>query len=387
MIEKEQYDYIILGSGLSGMMLAFRMAKDPFFQHKKILLLDKELKKSNDRTWCFWHSGTSDWEKVISKKWNTIAFKSPPFSEEIKLSPYSYNKIESRDFYTYCLAVIDQAANITVKTESVLKLQEQRDFVTVITDQSRYVGQKIFSSILPKERLENQTQYPVLQQHFIGWFIKTKAPFFNPEVATFMDFTIPQRGNTRFMYVLPTTTTEALVEYTLFSEDLLQDVAYEAAIKDYLQQHNLPEYELVAKEKGCIPMTAFPLERYNTSNLMHIGTAGGWTRGSTGYTFNYTDTYSDKLIAFLKTESDFTKFIIKDRFRWYDRIFLEVLYRRNELGASLFATMFQKNEIGKIFRFLDGESTLREDLSLIWSLPKKEFITAFLNQFKRNERF
>ena len=60
----------------------------------------------------------------------------------------------------------------------------------------------------------NQKRYPVLQQHFMGWFIKRKRHIFDDSVATFMDFNLPQNGNTRFMYVLPIDKKTALFEYT-----------------------------------------------------------------------------------------------------------------------------------------------------------------------------
>jgi len=40
-----QYDYIITGSGASGLMLAYRMANDSFFDNSSILIIDKEKKK------------------------------------------------------------------------------------------------------------------------------------------------------------------------------------------------------------------------------------------------------------------------------------------------------------------------------------------------------
>ena len=89
-----------------------------------------------------------------------------------------------------------------------------------------------------------QNEYPVLQQHFVGWFVQTKEPVFTAEKPTFMDFSVAQKGNTRFMYVLPTSATEALVEYTLFSANLLPKAEYETAIKDYLQQLGVTSYTI-----------------------------------------------------------------------------------------------------------------------------------------------
>ncbi len=374
---QQEYDYIILGAGLSGLMLACRLADDDYFNSKKILILDSSKKNKNDRTWCFWKTGLGYWDTLVSKKWSHIIFKSNKFSEKIELAPYAYNKIEGKDFYAYCFEKLSSATNITFKTERVIQFNETDKGVALLTDAGEYRAKKVFTSILPKERLKKQKHSQVLQQHFIGWFIKTEQPVFNAEAATFMDFSIPQRGNTRFMYVLPTSPNEALVEYTLFSEHLLNDEEYEAAIKDYLAESGIEKYSIVQTEKGCIPMTDYPFERHNTKNIMHIGTAGGWTRGSTGFTFNYSDKLSQKLIEFLKAETDLSKFKLNDRFRWYDKLFLDVLYRRNDLGSGLFAAMFQNNKIDLIFRFLDAESTIAEDLKLIWSLPKKEFVKAF----------
>ena len=44
-----------------------------------------------------------------------------------------------------------------------------------------------------------------------------------------------QKGNTRFMYVLITSENEALLEYTLFSKNLLSKGEYEAEIQNILK--------------------------------------------------------------------------------------------------------------------------------------------------------
>jgi len=371
------YDYIILGAGLSGLMLAKALVSDPCFKDKSILILDKSEKNTNDRTWCFWSENTQEWDAIISKKWESILFKGENVEAEIPLKNYSYNKIEGIAFYESVLKMLQNSKQVTFKTEAFQNLTETKNGVEITTSQSTYTASKVFSSILPPERLKNQTKYPVLQQHFIGWEVRTQEHVFDPEVTTFMDFSIPQSGNTRFMYVLPTASNKALVEYTLFSEHLLPDAEYEAAIEDYMEALGASEYEVTATEKGCIPMTAYPFEQHNTKHLMYIGTAGGWTRGSTGFTFSYTLKRTAELVAFLKQETNLSKFNINDRYRWYDKLFLDVLYRKNEQGAALFTQMFQKNDIAKIFRFLDGNSSLKEDLQIIWSLPKKEFIKSF----------
>ena len=372
-----QFDYLILGAGLSGLLLAKSLVSDSYFSDKRILIIDNSDKTKNDRTWCFWSENTIPWDSIISKKWNLVKFKSTSYDKNIPLKNYSYNKVEGIDFYKETLALLQASGQVSFKTENFKELTETEIGVKVATDQDVYFANRVFNSILPPERLKNQNSFPVLQQHFIGWEVKTQEAVFNPEIATLMDFSIEQKGNTRFMYVLPTSSKTALVEYTLFSQDLLPNTEYETAIEDYMESLGASQYEVTAIEKGCIPMTAYPFEKHNSQNVMFIGTAGGWTRGSTGYTFTNSVNKTAALIDFLKSNSSLNTFKIKDRFRWYDKLFLDVLYRHNEQGATLFTQMFQKNDISKIFKFLDGTSSVKEDIEIIWSLPKKEFIKSF----------
>jgi len=195
-----------------------------------------------------------------------------------------------------------------------------------------------------------------------------------------MDFSVAQDGNTRFMYVLPTTKREALFEYTLFSKNLLKKQDYENAIKNYLQNQNITDFEIVETERGSIPMTAFKFQNQNSDTVMHIGTAGGWTKASTGYTFMTTSKKTKELVSLLKQNKPLSSFKKKSKFWFYDLIFLDVLANHNETGSTLFTSMFKKTDVKTIFKFLDEESTFLEDLKIILSVPPKHFITSF---FKR----
>ncbi len=96
-----------------------------------------------------------------------------------------------------------------------------------------------------------------------------------------------------------------------------------------------------------------------------------------GYTFKFIDKKSDQLLKFLEKETDFRKFNKKTRFWYYDRIFLDVLYYQNHLGSHLFERLFLKNKIERIFRFLDDESNILDDLKILLSFPKYLFTKTF----------
>lgn len=375
----KDYDYIILGAGASGLMLAYRMASDLFFDNKSILILDKDTDKGNDRTWSYWEEGLGEWDDIIDKTWDCVFFSDKSFSETINISPYCYKMIRSETFYKKMWNKINTKSNVEFINTSVLNYKIVDNKVLVTTTLKSFSANKVFNS-LPNTSYLKQNKYPVLQQHFIGWFIKTKVDTFDDTTATFMDFSVPQKGNTRFMYVLPMDKQTALFEYTLFSKDLLEVSEYEDAIKYYLKENGINDYEIIETEKGSIPMTSYNFTELNTSNIFNIGTAGGWTKASTGYTFRSTTKKTKDIVKLLKSGKDISKYKSKSKFWFYDLLFLDVLANHNESGSVLFSSLFKKTNVKTIFRFLDEESNLWEDFKIITSVPSKNFISAL---FKR----
>ena len=118
----------------------------------------------------------------------------------------------------------------------------------------------------------------IRDRHFEGWFIKSEEASFNSNVGILMDFRISQKHGTTFMYFLPITKNEALVEYTLFSEKTLQKNEYKIELKKYISKYlNINKYKVIHKEFGIIPMSLAEFERSHKSSksIINIGTAGG----------------------------------------------------------------------------------------------------------------
>ncbi|MFH6997804.1 lycopene cyclase family protein [Flavobacterium sp. FlaQc-57] len=377
----KHFNYIFTGSGLAALMTVYKMILSGKFTEKSILLLDQNAKKTNDRTWCFWDKNESIWNSVVSKKWDLALFANEDSKRDLYLKPYQYNQIRGIDFYDFVFKTLSKHSNVTFLNEKVTDINELETHVFVGTEENRYTCDYLFNSIYTKAFAESQIKYPVLQQHFVGWFVKTEAEVFNLEQATFMDFSVEQKGNTRFMYVLPNSKTEALVEYTLFSKNLLPKEEYEKEIQIYLKQLGTEKFEILEKEQGSIPMTCYPFWKKNTKRVLNIGTAGGWTKGSTGYTFKNSDKKSSELVDFLQGADSsavlkMSSFYKKNRFWFYDLLLLDVLYRHNELGSSIFSSLFKNGNPALIFKFLDEETSFIEDVKVILKCPKFPFIKA-----------
>lgn len=379
----QHYHYIFTGSGLSALMTVYEMILSGKFKDKTILLLDENPKKSNDRTWCFWENSTQ-FDEIVSKKWDVALFADENFRRNLDLNPYQYKMVRGLDFYNLIFDLVYKQENIHYANQKVIDFEELGNHCIVKTENQNYTCNKIFNSIYNPNLVKVQSKYPLLQQHFIGWFIKSKEEVFDKNKATFMDFSVEQRGNTRFMYVLPTSSTEALLEYTLFSKDLLSKEEYENEIQKYIQKLGITDYEIIEKEQGNIPMTSYKFWKHNTKNILHIGSVGGWTKASTGYTFKNTTKKSKELIQFLSNQSDtslstsFRKFHKMDKFWFYDLLFLDVLFKRNDSGSKVFSALFKKGNPTLIFKFLDEETSFWEDLQVIWKCPKGLFVNALL---------
>lgn len=372
-----EFDYIIIGAGAAGLLLANALGKDNFFKEKSILLLDKDAKKTNDRTWCFWEKDQGDYDSILYKKWDHIYFAGKKLSQKSTISPYSYKMVKGQDFYTSYLDKITLHKNIKFQQEEVLTVEEKDHLLYVTTPVTTYKAKKVFSSIYDFRAPLLQHNYPVLQQHFMGWFITSEEAIFDDKTATFMDFSIAQKGNTRFMYILPFSKHEALVEYTLFSKTLLEKSAYEEAIKKYIHENlGIKNYQITETEKGSIPMTCYNFAKKNTKNMLYIGTAGGWSKPSTGYTFMNTSKKVKQLVQHIKQEKRLDSFYKKDKFWFYDLLLLDVLSHNNALGQPIFESLFKKRSPQLIFKFLDEETNLWEDLKFISCPSSLPFIKA-----------
>ena len=213
-----QYNYIIAGAGCSGLMLAYFLAKSPL-KDKQILLLDSELKNKDDRTWCFWEAGENPFEEIVCHKWQKILFRSAYFEQKMDISPYQYKMLRGIDFYQFVQEKLKNFPNITFLQRKITEIMPSQKGAEVITETETFQAKYVFNSCFrPKIDF---AQHLHLFQHFLGWVIETEEDAFEVNCPTLMDFDIPQVGETRFMYVMPTSKRKALVEATIFSPDIL----------------------------------------------------------------------------------------------------------------------------------------------------------------------
>jgi len=358
-----------------------RMIKSGKFTDKKVLLIDKAKKNKNDRTWCFWETTPGFFEDIVYHKWDVISFISNNCSSANSIAPYQYKMIRAIDFYNYCFEEIKKHPWIEMLNGELSKEYVYDDGITIKIDEKKmHFGKAtVFNSIAD---LDNKLPGEIkLLQHFKGWLVESHKPVFDPAIASIMDFRVHQDHGTTFAYVLPLSETKALVEYTLFTKTLLEQHQYDLELKEYITEIlKLDDYTFSDAEFGIIPMTSRKF-KFQNNGVFNIGTAGGQTKASSGYTFQFIQKQAESIVEYLvknKTLSEIP--VIPGRFLFYDKVLLDVLYNKRVTGEKIFITLFEKNKPQQVLKFLDNESSLIEELKIISTLPIFPFLKAAFKQ-------
>ena len=373
---KTHYDIIIAGFGAAGGQLLHQLILQKVAPSQSVLVIDKIAKTDNDRTWCFWEQGEGLYDSLLTHSWQNMAFALEGRPRIKSSEGWRYKQLEADQFYHHIRRLADNSGTNFIQAE-ILSHLETDDGVEIETSAGNFQTRFFFSSIANFSACKNSYSGHWLHQHFVGWFVKTEKKVFDAQVATLMDFnTAHQR--TEFMYMLPYSPQSALLEHTVFSDTLLEQEEYESAIRQYLEKLNCGHFEIVRKEKGIIPMTDYPFHRMNTRRVIGIGSAGGWTRASTGYTFRNAGILAERIAIHLKAgDADFEKILRPGRGLFYDRVMLDLLQRRNDLGPKFLYQVYVKNPIDRVFRFLDGRSSRLEEMIIVMkSTPRWELIRS-----------
>lgn len=373
------YDIIIAGGGLAGLSLAYAISTDVPTPDLRILLLEKDQKNTNDRTWCFWTERPSWFEALAAHSWKNILITAPGYQEVFPLKNYTYYKLESKVFYQHIqnrLAADTRFTSLQTTVHSV-RHQEGEERVQIETEAGVFTAGHVFDSLFLHEDLKEWKQGRLnLLQHFKGWTVVFDEPMFDPSVAQMFDFGIPQDGEVRFIYVLPESDREALVEFTLFSDNLLPEADYTRHLEEYMRERFRGRpYRITATEGGIIPMTDYAFPMQTTNRWYFVGTKAGMCKPSTGYAFLRTQRDSTHIARALregKAPGHYRR--LHWRFWWYDTMMLGIMAEDGGRIRDLFRILFHRNGVRRMFRFLDDRTHFGEELQVMASVPPAPFL-------------
>ena len=349
----KEFDYIILGGGCAGLSLAYQLDINNKLKDKSLAIVETREEYKRDKTWSFWKVTDHNYDDCVIKNWNNFSINSKSGSHEILNKEYPYQTIDSGLFYKKNLNQIKQNKNI--------------HFFKNI-DQLNLDNSLIFNSIPLKENYQTN-----LWQHFKGIEIETSKDIFDEEIFNLMDFDCDQRKNVHFFYTLPFAKNKALIETTWLSrmdDNSLKD--YDVQLKKYIKETlKINNYKINYQEEGAIPL--FYPSNQKEKNKINIGSAGGMTRLSTGYTFLNIQEHSKYLANNIEKIQNTKAYHIGKKYEFLDNIFLNVLKNNPDKMPKIFLNMFKASS-KTVIKFLSNKSNIFEDLGIILKMPKWIFI-------------
>jgi len=354
----KEFDYIIIGGGCAGLSLAYELELHEKLKNKTLAIIESRKEYKRDKTWSFWKVFDHNFEDCVIKSWNNFTINSSEHSRQLNSKKFPYQSIDSGKFYEKVNSKLSGNSNI-----SFFKSLNEIDSVNSI----------IFNSIF-----EGDLDKSELWQHFQGIEIETPKDIFDDDILNLMDFNCDQRNDVHFFYTLPFSKNKALIETTWLSnleDQSLKD--YDLQLENYIKNNlGIKNYKVKFKEKGAIPLF-YPNIRKN-NKVINIGSAGGMTRLSTGYTFLNIQEHSKYLRENLEEIKSKKKYQLGKKYEFLDKVFLKVLKNNPEKMPRIFHKMFQCST-DTVIKFLSNKSNFFDDLKIINKMPKIIFLKALIN--------
>jgi lycopene beta-cyclase len=367
-----EFDVVVVGGGAAGLSLTRRLAGANTVRAALVEPPPGPL-RAPVRTWCFWEPDGGPWDAVLAARWDRLEVVGPDGrGRAAPAAPLVYKMLRSTDFEAHVRAGL--GGRVAEVEAAVTGIEDGPDRAVVravdaagapVELAARWVFDSRPLPALPPART-------TLLQHFRGWFVRTPDAAFDPDAAVLMDFRPPQpRNGVAFGYVLPLSDRTALVEYTEFTREVLDDAGYDAALRDYTGRVlGLGPFEVTAVEQGAIPMTDGRFRTRAGRRVFRIGTAGGATRPSTGYTFSGVQRQAAAVAAALAAgRTPVPPVPHRRRHLLMDAVLLRALDTGRVDGAEFFARLFRRNALADVLRFLDGGSGLGRDLRMGATVP------------------
>jgi lycopene beta-cyclase len=350
--------------------------------------LDRLAVRPADRTWCSWWRADdphlASLRPAVHRSWRSVHVVGPDGADQhLDLGDLRYVMVRGEDWYAAVADAVTAATaagglELTHLPVAATAVTSGLDGALVRTPEADVVAATAVDSRPAPPARPGAT---ALLQHFRGERVVQApgaAPAVDPERAVLMDFTVPQPDvGLAFGYCLPSDARTALVEYTEFSPAVLDDAGYAAALAAYRARTVPGEVAVEHVEQGAIPMTDAPFARRAGRHAVRVGTGGGAVRPSSGYAFAAMQRQARALAGALATGAPASApRPYPPRHAWMDGLVLRALADGSLDGAAFFPRLFARNPPERVLRFLDGASTVAEDLAMMRTAPLRPMLGA-----------
>ena len=364
--------HVIVGAGCAGLSLAARLAQRPASERGRVVVIDPRTELGGDRTWCSWEGTPHPFPAAVTHRWSRWRVRAR--GRTIERAGIEYQHVASDAFAREALSSLARADGVEVRLGvGARAIVEEGDGVRVDTERGPIRTRLAWDARggAPERDLGGPDDVRWIQ-HFVGWVVRTERAIFDPGVATLMDFEVPQQRGPHFVYVLPYARDEALVEDTYFDDAPLEEHAYEATIRSWLERERAGAVEILRSERGRIPMSTAPIGPRAARRVIPIGLRGGAAKPSTGYAYAFIQRQCARAAAVAGDGSSVPPELParSSVALALDRIFLSYLRRHPQEGPDVFGSLFERAPADAVVRFLSEEGGVRDHLRVMNGVPR-----------------
>ena len=381
----QHFDLVIIGGGCAGLSLAYQLSQlgDNCPQ---TLIIEERVNYTNDRTWCFWDLEDPIHKDLAPYAWKKFKIKNHHVAHEYSCQETPYLMLPSDVFYKNVLSVINSNNKIQfLAGEKIVDQVIKKDTWQIPT--STFMA--IATNVVDTRPIKTMTKKDSLMwQSFVGYEVELDSPLFNEDQLVLMDFDSSFKEGLAFIYCLPTSKTTALIEYTVFSEELFVAEQLITRLLEKIGEYTQnTSYKILRKEAAILPMGNQEIEQKEDPTYLFAGLFAGAARPSSGYAFQRIQTWAKECALELKNNHQLKKFK-KDSFiqKWMDLLFITVIKKNPTIGAKVFEELFKNCEVKTVAKFMSDRSSLLDKLKIVTSLPALPFLLAIPELIRSKRR-
>jgi lycopene beta-cyclase len=373
-----EIDLMILGGGCAGLSLAMRLAKLGARCPQTVIVESRE-RYVNDRTWCFWGTPSAQLTSLVCHRWSRVRVSAESRRLEVDCASSPYEMIPASVFYEAALAAIAANPRIQLVTGASVSGQPVRtgDGWPISTPFGTHSPRWVVDTRPVRSPRRGDA---VLWQSFYGREVRCDTDRFDAGCATLMDFLPVKDGRVVFVYMLPVTARQALIEVTAFSPEPLGSELLGELLDGVLTKSlAISKSKTVRAESGSLPMGLVKVTEKTHRNWCRAGLAGGGARPASGFAFQRIQRWADQCAEQLaRGLGPCSQPDDPWRLRAMDDLFLRVLRAHPEAGPGLFMKLFAMQDSGPMIRFLSDCPRWSDCLRIILALPPGLFLWELL---------
>lgn len=379
------FDLVIIGGGCAGLSLAYQLS---LFGEScpRTLIVEERANYTNDRTWSFWDVNEPAHKNLAPHAWNNFVIKNNQLAQQYSCKATPYFMLPSDIFYEAAINAIKSNVKIQLLTGEKLSGDLiKKDAWHIPTSQFSATATNVIDT-RPNKAITKKDS--LMWQSFVGYEIELEHPLFDQDELVLMDFDANFKEGLGFIYCLPISKSRALIEYTVFSEDLfVADQLKAHLIKKIGEYIDNARYKILRQEAGILPMGNKLIQQKDDSSYLFAGLFAGAARPSSGYAFQRIQAWAKDCATELINHQQIKRFK-KDSWiqTWMDLLFITVIKKNPNLGAKVFEELFKNCEIKTIANFMSDHSTFLEKLKIIAALPAMPFLLAIPDLIRKKSQ-